>query len=239
MILPLLVLIGTIAFAQPGPSFEVASIKPNVQGEAAGFDFDFTADGGIRSRNFTVWNLIRSAYNLRDLQMTGGPSWIKSQGFDIQAKPLQNGTSVPRDQTLQMIQELLEDRFKLKFHRETRQIAAFALTIGPRGPQLLPAREGRGRTMMGDLDAPSLTLISLCHVLEFDLDRPVVNQTGLDGPFAIRLQWASDRTPKEAADPSRPSLFTAIQEQLGLKLEATRAPLEMFFIDGIERPSEN
>jgi uncharacterized protein (TIGR03435 family) len=84
-----------------------------------------------------------------------------------------------------------------------------------------------------------LTLTSLCHVIEFDLDRPVVNQTGLDGPFAIRLQWDSDRAPKEARDPSKPSLFTAIQEQLGLRLDSARAPLEMFIIDSVERPSEN
>jgi len=234
----LLFLIATVGFAQQLPAFEVASVKPNVQGEAAGFSFEFTADGGITSRNFSTWNLIRSAYNLRDLQITGGPSWIKSQGFDIRAKP-QTDASAPREQTLLMLQTLLQDRFKLRFHRETRQVPSYALTVTPRGPKLPPAREVRGRTMMGDLDAPSLTLTSLCHVLEFDLDRPVANQTGLDGPFAIRLQWASDRAPKEAADPSRPSLFTAIQEQLGLKLEATRAPLEMFVIDSVERPSEN
>jgi len=234
-----LFLIGTIAFAQPRLAFEVASVKPNVQGEASGFDFDFTAEGGIKSRNFSVWNLIRSAYNLRDLQITGGPSWVKSQGFDIQAKPPQTAAPVARNQTLLMLQALLEDRFQLKFHRETRQVAAYALTVAPRGPQLPPAREGRGRTTMGDLDAPSLTLTSLCHVIEFDLDRPVVNQTGLDGPFAIRLQWDSDRAPKEARDPSKPSLITAIQEQLGLRLDSARAPLEMFIIDSVERPSEN
>ena len=170
---------------QQSPTFEVASIKPNGQGEAAGFAFDFTPDGGVRGRNFSVWNLIRSVYNLRDLQMSGGPSWIKSQGFDMEAKPPQTGKSVQRDQTLLMLQALLQDRFKLKFHRETLQVPSYVLTIAPRGPKLPPPREGRGRTAMGDLDVPSLTLTSLCHVLEFDLDRPVVNQTGLEGSFAF------------------------------------------------------
>ncbi|HEY7337714.1 MAG TPA: TIGR03435 family protein [Bryobacteraceae bacterium] len=233
------VVAATVAFGQQPPAFEVASIKPDAQGEGADFDFGFTPDGGIRSRNFSVWNLIRSAYKLRNLQIAGGPSWIKSQGFDIQAKPPQTGTPVTREQTLLMLQTLLEDRFNLKFHREIRQVPSYALAVARQGPKLPPPRNGRSRPAMGDLDVASMTMESLCQALEFDLDRPVVNQTGLDGPFAIRLQWASDRGPNGATDPAKPSLFTAIEEQLGLKLDATRAPLEMFVIDSVERPSEN
>lgn len=221
-----------------GPAFEVASVKPNTQEEGS-FSFDFTPDGGLKARNFSAWNLIRTAYNLRELQMSGGPSWIKSQGFDIEARPARSGESVPRSQTLLMLQALLQERFKLKFHRETRQVASYALGITSRGAKLPPTREGRPRTAMGDLDVPSMTLDSLCQIFEFDLDRPVVNQTGLEGPFAIQLQWASERAPKEAADPSKPSLFTAVQEQLGLRLDPSRAPAEFFVIDSVERPTEN
>lgn len=170
----------------PGPTFEVASIKPNAQGEGS-FSFDFTPEGGLKAHNFSMWNLIRTAYNLRDLQMSDGPSWIKSQGFDIEAKPQRSGEAVLRPQTLLILQALLRDRFQLNFHRETRQVASYVLTVGPKGPKLPSPKEGRSRTAMGDLDVPSLALTSLCHVLEFDLDRPVMNQTGLEGPFASRI----------------------------------------------------
>ena len=94
--------------------------------------------------------------------------------------------------------------------------------------------------MFGDLDAPSMTLDSLCQILEFELDRPVLNRTGLSGSFAIQLQWASERAPSaNPPDPSRPSLFTAIQEQLGLKLESIRTPVDFFIIDNVDTLSEN
>ena len=93
---------------------------------------------------------------------------------------------------------------------------------------------------MGDLDAPSMSLESLCQILEFELDRPVFNRTGLSGSFAIQLQWASGRAPTaNTPDASQPSLFTAVEEQLGLNLESIRAPVVFFVIDNLETPSEN
>lgn len=232
----LLLIAAALAAIAQRSAFEVASVKPNPQGDVAGFDFSFTADGGVTARNFSAWNLIRTAFNLHDLQMRGGPSWVKSQGYDIQAKP---GASVARDQTLLMLQSLLAERFQLKFRRETQQVPSYVLSVGPKGSKLGPPRTGRARTRMGDLDVPSMTVASLCQVLEFDVGRPVVNGTGLDGSFSVQLQWASDRAPKENADPSKPSLFTALQEQLGLKLDAGRTPVELFMIESLERPSEN
>lgn len=226
------------AFGQT-PKFEVASVKPNSQGELAGFSFSFAADGGLTARNDSVWNLIRAAYGVRDLQISGGPSWIKSQGFDIEAKPPKSDQPIPRQQTLLMLQALLRERFQLEFHREMRDVPSYALIVAPHGPKLPPPGQGRNLTAIGNLDSPSMTLGSLCQILEFDLDRPVVNQTGLDGPYAIRLQWASERTPKELADPARPSLFTAIQEQLGLKLDSQKAPVEMLVIDQVALPTPN
>ena len=91
--------------------------------------------------------------------------------------------------------------------------------------------------MLGDFDMPSMTLGTLCQAFEIELDRPVVNQTGLNGPYAIKLEWASDKT--VVPDSARASLFTAVQEQLDLKLVTTRAPVEMFIIDSVEQPAEN
>jgi uncharacterized protein (TIGR03435 family) len=226
-----------VCFAQDPPSFEVASIKPNHEGSLAGFSEDISPNGVFNVRNFSLWNLLRLAYGLRDLQISGAPAWSKAQGFDIQARPAPNGGTIAREQVLRMLQRLLEERFQLKAHRESRDTPAYTLTVSRGGPKLSAVREGAQRGRLGDLDMPSMTMESLCQTLEFELGRPVVDRTGLPGSFAIRLQWASDKAP--APDPSRPSLFTAVQEQLGLKLDATRAPIELFVIDGIQQPSEN
>jgi len=216
----------------------VASIKPDLEG-SGDFSWDIAPNGHVTIRNLDVYSLIRGAYGLRDLQMSGGPAWIKNRRYDIQAQPAQSATPVPREQVNRMVQALLEDRFQLKWHRETREAPAYALTIGAHGPKLPPAREGRGRPRMGDLDVPSMSLDQLCQTLEFELGRTVLNRTGLSGPFVIQLQYDSERAPAANRDASRPSLFTAVQEQLGLKLESIRAPVEMFVVDSVQAPSEN
>jgi uncharacterized protein (TIGR03435 family) len=234
------ILVTTLCFAQEKPAFEVASIKANPGGPDSGFSEEIAPSGRFTGRNINVWTLIRGAYSLRDLQISGGPAWIKSRGFDIQAQPVQSSQPVPREQVFRMLQTLLEDRFQLKWHRESREGPAYGLTVAVRGPKLAPVREGQGRTMFGDLDAPSMSLDSLCQILEFELDRPVLNQAGLSGSFAIRLKWASGRAPAgNPPDPSLPSLFTALQEQLGLRLESIKAPVSLFVIDSVEAPSEN
>jgi uncharacterized protein (TIGR03435 family) len=222
------------------PKFEVASIKPNSERTGV-LSFDITPGGRVTARNFSVWNLIRTAYGLRDLQMSGGPAWLKNRGFDIQAQPAQSDTPVPRDQVNRMLQALIEDRFQLKWHRESRETPAYGLSVTARGPKLLPPQEGRDRRMFGDLNVRGMSLDELCQILEYDLDRPVVNQTNLSGRYTIRLQWASERSPlaNRADNELQPSLFTAVQEQLGLKLDSIRAKVDVFVIDNVEAPSEN
>jgi uncharacterized protein (TIGR03435 family) len=136
---------------------------------------------------------------------------------------------------------VLEDRFQLKSRSESRETSAYGLTIAPRGPRLSSAHEGGGRVTFGDLNVPSMNINELCEILEFDLDRPVVNQTALSGPFAIQLQWSSERAPaaNRANNEARPSLFTALQDQLGLRLEPIKAKVNFFVIDRVESPSEN
>jgi uncharacterized protein (TIGR03435 family) len=236
-----LVVIAAICFGQNKPAFEVASIKPNLSGPESGFSFDIAPSGRVTASNVDVWTLLRFAYSLRDSQISESPKWIKERRYDVQALPPQGSEAIPREQVVQMMRTLLEDRFRLKWHRESRPSRAYGLTIADHGPKLPPAREGRGRTRMGDLDAPSMSLESLCQILEFEFERPVLNRTGLSGTFAVRLQWASERAPKanQADDTSLPSLFTALQEQLGLKLESINAPVDIFVIDDVELPSEN
>jgi uncharacterized protein (TIGR03435 family) len=220
-----------LAFAQPRPSFEVATIKPGA-GEV--FSFNLSTDGRLTARNFTIWNLIRAAFEIQESQLTGGPAWIKERGFDIQA---QSAQPVARPEALRMLQSLLEDRFQLKWHREARERSVYALTVAPSGSKLTPVRQGIPQMKIGDIDAPSLSLDVLCQILEGDAGRPVLNRTGLTGLFAVKLQWFSDRI--TTPDPTLPALATALQEQLGLKLESTKAPVETFVIDSVALPSEN
>jgi uncharacterized protein (TIGR03435 family) len=232
-IIATLLLVSSAGFAQPAPSFDVATIKPGT-GDGS-FSQDTSPDGRFSARNLTVWNLIRFGYNLTDLQIIGGPGWIKTQGFDIQAQP---ATPVAKEETFKMVQSLLKDRFRLQAHKENRETPAFSLTVASSGPKLPPANGEGARTMqMGSLNTSSMTLASLCQILEFELGRPVVDRTGLQGAFAIQLQWASDKA--RVPDSTLPALTTAVQEQLGLKLDSVRNPVEVLVIDNIQQPSEN
>lgn len=179
MRLAIFLLLATATLAQQDLRFDVASIKPHVQ-NYQGFSMNINSNGRFAARNYSVWNLIRMAFDLRDLQIAEAPAWIKSQGFDIQANP---AGPVPRERTLLMLRSLLADRFHLTFHRVTRQQSGYALRIANRGRTLLPPREGGSRTLLGDFDVASMKLTVFCRTLEYELDRPVQNETGLDGPL--------------------------------------------------------
>src|SRR5215831_18162050 len=140
-----------------------------------------------------VWDLVRRAFGLRDSQMAGGPAWIKSEGFDIQATASATGSKAPRPQALQMLQTLLENRFHLRWHNESREMSVYALRVATGGLKLAPAKEDLSRRMqMGDLSVPSMTMESLCQILEHETRRLVIDQTELKGFYAIQLKWARD-----------------------------------------------
>jgi uncharacterized protein (TIGR03435 family) len=227
--------------AEDQARFEVASVKANTSG-TGDFSQGITPEGRFSARNFTVWNLIRQAYKLRDLQISGGPGWIKTDGFDIEARP---ASPVSRDKMNEMLRSLLAERFQLKVHTESRNLPAYALVVSNSGSKLQPATGAGGpqNTRLGQLDVPKMGMEQLSQVLEFDLDRPVIDRTGLAGEFAIHLEWTRERDRTAAGDApvaqSRPSIFTALQEQLGLKLESIKAPVDVLVIDGVELPSAN
>jgi len=218
--------------AQDKPAFEAASIHASPPGDGR-FSFHLTDGGRLTVESMTVWNLLREAYGWRDNQIVGGPAWIKSEAFNIEAAP---GAPVGRDRALQMLRTLIEDRFHVRWHPDTREMSAYALKVDAGGSKLGTAHEGQARMRMGDLSAPSLTLESLCQILEFDVGRPVVDQTGLTGPYAIELRYARDTA---LTDTSLPSVFTAVREQLGLRLESEKLPVKVFVIDDAQRPSDN
>ena len=249
------------------PKFGVATIKRNVS-SASGAEDVFQPDGRYRAFNMRLRDLVATAYRVRGFQVAGGPEWAASERFDIDAKaadaasfwftPKADGTVVFPETDFLMISELLKDRFKLVVHHETREGPVYALMMirsGVRGPRLRPPAEGcfksdpkpptcEGiRWAPGRFMATSATMARLATSLSILLQRLVIDRTGLSERFDFNLEWkpvdsAVDRAATPAAE-FAPSLLAALDEQLGLKLESQRAPIEYVVIDSAEPPTDN
>jgi len=229
------------AASRPLPSsFEVASIRPNrVGGDSRGTT---TRPGGVfTANNVTLKLLISRAYGIAEAQIQSGPGWIDSDTYDIAAKadtPLE----MSREQARPCLQALLAERFRLAIHRETRQGNVFSLAVAKNGPKFKehpgPGRSGISSSTGSGKAAITGTKIDIARLVEYlaqQAGRPVIDNTGLQGEYDFRVEWATD----EAKDSSGPSVFAALQEQLGLKLEATKGPIETIIVDRAEKPSEN
>jgi uncharacterized protein (TIGR03435 family) len=194
--------------------------------------------------NVTLKRCIMGAYGVGPNQITGGPAWLESERYEIVAKAEQGAGD---GELMTMLQTLLAERFKLALHRETRTVEAFVLGVAKGGPKLEKTPGGSSTTSngRGRIVAHAIEMARFAEVLSRQMDVPVVNHTGLEGAFNLKLEWAPEAgaAPKSSADgvglPTGPSIFTAIQEQLGLRLQAQKAPVEMLLIDHAERPSEN
>jgi len=237
-------------------AFEVASIKPSEPG-GHGVQIQIAPGGRLVAKNVNVKFLIQQAYGVRDFQITGGPGWIGSERYDIVAKPEGEGDVTP-DQLKPMIQALLAERFKLTLHRETKELPVYALVVAKNGPKLQEVEGGPTKTKgaqmrmgRGLLNAQAVSMTMLATSLSNQLGRSVIDKTGLTGNYDVKLEWTPDEGqsfgPKEGgpegAPPppsaSGPSIFTAVQEQLGLKLEPQKGPVEILIIDRIEKATEN
>jgi uncharacterized protein (TIGR03435 family) len=254
------------------PEFEVASIKPNTSG-ANLVMIRPPAGGRFTATNARLKMLIGLAYKVQNFQISGGPAWMNTEGYDVNAKAADSNIGI--DQLRPMLQKLLEDRFKLAVHRETREMPVYALMAAKNGPKLPEAKEGGcaafgpnvpqppppapgqppptpcGGFFMGPnrLEGGKVSTAQLVGVLSNVLGRPVIDKTAFTGTFDVKLEFTSDGTtfgppggpPADAAnaDTSRPSIFTALQEQLGLKLESQKGPSEVLVIDHAEKASEN
>jgi len=239
--------------ADANPAFEVAVIKPSrpdAQGKGIGVN-----GRQITTRNTSVTDLITFAYNLHARQITGGPSWMETEKYDLQAEPDVEGA--PNDRQVKMMfQKMLADRFKLTFHRDKKELTVYTLNVAKTGSKLkqsdsdpngLPTLGLRGLGRLFTRNASMADFASLMQTTA--LDRPVVDQTGLTGKYDFTLDWTPDESqfggrggqappPADNAEVP-PDLYTAIQQQLGLKLESTKAPVEVLVIDRVEKPSEN
>jgi uncharacterized protein (TIGR03435 family) len=222
--------------------FDVVSIHPN-RGGATDSNLDSLPGGRMTATNITVRELVRLAYGVKDYQIEHAPAWMDTERFDIAAAGAAIRKVNLEDERARM-RALLEERFQLKSHRETRQGRVYLLTIGKGGPKLTPHNDGTGtrtRKGCGHLAGSRVTVDVIATILSRETERDVVNRTGLAGKFDFALDWTPDTRPCPADDdaPVRPSFYTAVQQQLGLKLEAAKAPVEVLVIDRLERPGEN
>jgi uncharacterized protein (TIGR03435 family) len=240
------------AYAQSSQrsEFEVASVKPSTPANPRA-SFEVGPGGTFSATNTTARALIRFAYRVLDVQISGGPSWINTDNYDIIAKP---GVESSPEQVRQMMQALLADRFKLTFHRETRSLRAYALVLGKNGPKLSESagaeggiRGERGQTPNATrIVAKGVSFQLLSTMLPSLLGYPVLDMTGLPGNYDFQLEWTPFQPPPRSSgeegpppDLSGTSIFAALQEQLGLKLEARKEPVEMFIIEGAEKATGN
>ena len=238
------ILTAALSFSQATPHFDVASIRPNTSADRGGTMRPIA--GGYSARNLSVNNLIQAAYNVKPWEIAGGPAWVTTDRYDLDAKSEGNPS---REEKLQMLGALLADRFQLKVHREMRQTTVYSLTVAKNGPKLqatAPGDRGYFRPGRGLIEGKDVNMGTLADLLGGSLGQSVIDKTGLTGGFDIRLEWTPtegergyDFDDDRPRDSNGPSIFTAIQEQLGLKLEPGKAPMEVLVIDHIERPSAN
>jgi len=234
--------ITATACAQSIATFEVASIKPSNDPPGSA-SFVNTETGRVHAQNVTLKRCIRSAYGVPESQIAGGPKWADEDRYVIDAKaPIAAGDS----ELSVMMQSLLADRFKLTIHRETRMLPGYALVVSKTGVTAKrsasdgPSIGNSSRTM---IDAQSCTMNQLAMKLSEVLHLPVADATAVAGKFDFHLEWTPEDTQAKAAGSiaAEPgiSIFAALQEKLGLKLEAHKVPTEVVVIDRAEKPSEN
>lgn len=249
----------------PGPiSYDVVSIKPDHASDIGTHIHVSEDKDSFLATGVTAKYLIELAYEVRDFQISGGPSWADSEKYAINAKidedTVEALKKLPREQgsgrRQLMLQSLLVERFKLKLSHSSKELPIYALAVAKNGPKLSQAANpagpsGSSSNKRGEVTITGMPMSSFADWLSRQLGRKVVDKTGLQGKYDFSLRWSPERlTPiggnaanANAATPSPDSsgvsIFTALQEQLGLKLESQKGPVEILVIDSIERPSEN
>ena len=231
-------------------AFEVATVKPVGADAKAGRYFKMDGPHRWVATNYPLKNLIALAYDLNPRTISGGPGWIETQCFTIEAVTPGDVRPTRLDQ-MQMLRALLVERFGLKFHREEKEFAIYALSVAKGGPKLkAAAKPDDPPQIVGvvypdriEVPARSVTMDDFVAMLQrATLDKPTVNKTGLTGKYDFTLDFAPDETvyggaiPPAPEDAQSPHLFTAVQEQLGLKLEATRGMVSEMVVDGAVKP---
>jgi len=252
--------------SEPKYGYEVASIKKS-DPAARGVGIGPGPQGGLKTMNTNLMTLLTFSYDVRDYQIIDAPGWARGEGYDVTFTPDKVETfPKPGEATAdnmeslmgrqrQRMQAVLRDRFGLKLREETRELPIYTLSPAKSGSKLkAPEEGGKGPSMMtnpqkGELTGYGASMKMFTNVLSNILKRPVVDKTGFEGTFDVKLQWQPDSfvggkdgsAPAEApvAEAEGASIFTAITEQLGLKLESKKGPVTVYVVEKAERPSEN
>jgi uncharacterized protein (TIGR03435 family) len=232
-------LIGMSLGNAQSPAFEVASVKLAAPGDRV-INLGTVSHGQVTLTNVSLSDALKFAYGITNDVQISGPDWIRDKrvAFSIVAKA---APETPVSQLLLMLQSLLIERFKLALHREQRDLSVMALTVGKAGPTFQEAKDGSdGSTNTlgpGKIISNRISMPVLASLLSRWLREPVVDRTELTGSYALKLEWTytPGQAPLEAGRDSGTSIFAAVQEQLGLKLQARKGPLEVIVIDHAER----
>jgi uncharacterized protein (TIGR03435 family) len=219
------------------PAFEAASIKLNTSGSGSGGSKG--SKGQVLFTNVSLRRLIQRAYGIQDFELAG-PDWMANVRFDIAAKyPPGEATN---DQRNLMLQTLLAQQFHLTVHRETKEMPAYALVVAKNGPKLEASKEtgDSTSTSRGRFEDTAVSMAGLARQLAQQLEHPVVDKTGLTGVYTLKLEWTPDDQPAGSEPALGPSIATALQDQLGLKLQTQKLPVEIIVVDRVDRtPVEN
>jgi uncharacterized protein (TIGR03435 family) len=238
-------------------SFEAASIKPNAANDNRVM-VRVQPGGRFTATGVSAKALLSMALGVRDFQVLNAPGWSGSERWDINAVAEGQPEKVTQEVLRPMLLELLKDRFQLKLHEETKELPVYNLVVAKGGHKLKPNEEadGKRQQMMsmgrGQIRSTGTPLAMLASQLGQTLGREVSDKTGLKGNFDFELNWTPEpgqgggmmggpMSPeaRPAADPGGPSIFTAVQEHLGLRLEAAKGPVKVYVVDSMSRPSEN
>ncbi len=221
------------------PTFEVISVKPT-QGNPMNSGFRRANPGGLNATNVTVRMLIEYAYDVRDDQISGGPAWLDSEKYEVLGKPPDSPEAASGAQVVRLrTQSLLADRFHLALHRETKEMPVLVLTVAKNGPKGLKASSAASTDYVTNghhLDCRRVSMETFGKFLARQTGRSVTDKTGIVGDFDFTLDWTPD---DGAAVQQFPPFFLALQEQLGLRLEQQKGPVEVLVVEHAERPAEN
>jgi uncharacterized protein (TIGR03435 family) len=240
--------------AGPKPSFEVSSIKPSIPGDRSGRFITMQGGHQFVAKNYTVKRLVAAAYSVSLKAISGGPAWLDADLYDILA--VTPGEVRPSlDEQMLMLQRLLTDRLSLAFHDEQRELPVYELSVAKGGAKLRestaapdenPVLVNRVFPDHVQLPARNATMGQFASMLQRAvLDRPVLDKTGLAGKYDFDLEWAADETqfdgklPRVPENTQEPGLFAALQQQLGLRLEATKGPVAVLVIGSVQKPTVN
>jgi len=236
------------------PKYEVASIKANA-GSDLRAAFQIEPGGRLAATGITLRRLMMTAYNVQGFRIVGGPDWVSSRQWDVQAKPDRAASPA---QIRPMLKALLENRFQLRCHSENRLLPVYELGVDVKGPKIREVTDGEAKTDVrvgaGLIQIQKATAATFASQLQYALGQPVIDRTSLSGEFDFALKWTPEpgedggpvtsglppgTTDQPASTTDGPSIFTAIREQLGLRLTAGRGQVEVIVIDDVQMPTAN